>query len=436
MIRTKYAIIGSGPAAFYATRTIRKRDPEGKLVIIGAEGYLPYFRPLISYYLAGLVPLERLFMKEADYYRQKKIEFISGTVIEVKGQEKILAYQPLASEEQGKIADHTPNAHTTQYLQFEKLLIASGGVPTKPDIPGINTPGVYFFRTIDDAKKIAAGAKGCKKALLLGGGLVNLKAAYALHKLGLETTLVITSSGILSQMLDKKGAAIIAAYLTEKGLKMIFQNDVAEIHGNGSGVTGVTLANGQELEANLIVIGKGVRPFTPFLRGSGVTEKYGVVVDEQLQTNLPGIYAAGDATLCRDMLLDEPANNALWPNATAQGEIAGANMSGDRLTYRGSMKMNATEFFGLPVIAAGLGRVQSSADHPWEIYQVQHSLRSRQEPCYLRLVFQKDYLAGYVAIGENRKAGMLTNLIMGQYPLTPQQKERLINGDLTFPFSV
>ena len=183
-----------------------------------------------------------------------------------------------------------------------------------------------------------------------GRGLANLKAAYALQTWP-GNALVITSSRILSRCWIK-GAAIIAAYLTEKGLKMIFQNDVAEIHGNGSGVTGVTLANGQELEANLIVIGKGVRPFTPFLRGSGVTEKYGVVVDEQLQTNLPGIYAAGDATLCRDMLLDEPANNALWPNATAQGEIAGANMSGDRLTYRGSMKMNA-RIFGLPVMPQG-----------------------------------------------------------------------------------
>ena len=436
MIRTTYAIIGSGPAAFYAARAIRKRDSEGKLAMLGAEGYLPYFRPLISYYLAGLVPLEKLFLKEADCYRQKKIEFISGTVTEVKGREKNLAYQPLAEGEQGKTHDYTPNIRNTRYLQFEKLLIASGSTPTKPDIPGIKTPGVYSFRTIKDAEKIAARAKGSKKALLMGGGLVNLKAAYALHKLGLETTLVIASSGVLSQMLDKKGAEIIAAYLAGKGLKMILQNDVVEIHGNSSGVTGVTLADGQELEADLIVVGKGVKPFTPFLSGSGIIEEGGVVVDEQLQANLPGIYAAGDVAFSQDMLLAAPAINALWPNATSQGEIAGANMSGGRLVYRGSMRMNATEFFGLPVIAAWLGRVQCSADHPWVIYEVQHSLRSQQEPHYLRLVFQKEYLVGYVAIGENRKAGMLTNLIMGQSPLAPQQKERLINGDLAFPFSV
>jgi hypothetical protein len=109
-------------------------------------------------------------------------------------------------------------------------------------------------------------------------------------------------------------------------------------------------------------------------------------------------------------------------------------MSGGELRYQGSLRLNATEFFGLPVIAAGLGRMQNSQDMPLEIYETQCPVRSRQEPHFLRLVFQKDYLAGYVAIGENNKAGILTNLITGRYPLSPPQKERLLNGDLTFPF--
>ena len=295
----------------------------------------------------------------------------------------------------------------------------------------------------------------------MGGGLVSLKAAYALHRLGLETTLVVTSSGVLSQMLDKKGAEIMAAYLREKGLKLILQNDVIEIHGNGNGkgVTGVTLADGQELESDLVVVGKGVRPSTPFLDKSDIKRDIGgVVTDVQLQTNRPGIYAAGDVALCPDLLLAIPANNALWPNATAQGRIAGANMSGDQFSYQGSMRMNATEFFGLPVIAVGLGRVPGGADRHQEvrraslspdaigytpgtdnlleIYEMEDPLQSKKEPHYLRLVFQKNRLLGYVAIGEYRKAGMLTNLIMGQSPLAPSHKERLINGDLAFPFSV
>jgi nitrite reductase (NADH) large subunit len=434
MTRTKYAIIGSGPAAFYAARAIRKRDPGGKLVMIGAEGYLPYYRPLLSYYLAGTVPLTRLPIAEAEYYRREKIEFRSGTVTAVQGREKALTYQPLPLGDQGKTAGPAAGAHRTSELQFEKLLIASGGAPAKPDIPGINTPGVYFLRTLSDAIKIAARAEGGKKALLLGGGLVSLKAACALHQLGLETTLVVASGRVLSQMLDPGGAAMVNACLTEKGLQTILQNDVAAIHGNSSGVTGVTLADGRELKTDLIVIGKGVRPAATFLQGSGIAEKGGITTDELLQTNLPGLYAAGDVALSRDLVLHEPVNNALWPNATAQGEIAGANMSGGERRYQGSLRLNATEFFGLPVIAAGLGRMQNSQDMPLEIYETQCPVHSRQEPHFLRLVFQKDYLAGYVAIGENNKAGILTNLITGRYPLSPPQKERLINGDLTFPF--
>ena len=457
MIRTTYAIVGSGPAALYAAAAIRDRDPTGKLVMIGAEGYPPYFRPLISYLLAGLVPRENLFMKDVDYYRQKEIELIGGVVTEINGREKTLVYQPL-KEKQGNGAGLAPDAadaDAIQRLQFEKLLIASGGAPSKPDLPGIDTPGVHFLRTIEDAEKIAARAKESKKALLLGGGLVNLKAAYALHKLGLEITLVIASDRVLSQMLDRKGAEIVAAHLAEKGLKMILQSDVQEVHGNSRGVTAVTLTDGRELKTDLIVIGKGVQPAVSFLEGSGIKEEGGVPVDERLQTSLPDIYAAGDAALCRDLLQGTPVNNALWPNATAQGECAGANMAGEQLLYRGSISMNAAEFFGLPVISAGLGRVQGDADQlresgkasliskpagfipgaarPLEIYELQLPSRSRQEPHYLRLVFQGEYLVGYVAIGENRKAGMLTNLILARSPLAPQQKERLISGDLAFP---
>lgn len=435
MFSTKYAIIGSGPAAFYAAQAIRKRDPGGKLVMIGAEGYLPYFRPLTSYRIADLVPKEKIFLREAEYYHRHKIEFISGKVTEVKGEEKILVYTPLANNGEEKSASNTQNARYTNRLHFEKLLIASGAAPTKPDIPGIDTPGVYYLRTIDDAEKIAARAKGRQRALLLGGGLVSLKTAYSLHKLGLETTLVVASTRILSQMLDNEGAEMVARHLAEKGLGMVFQNDITEIHGNGSGVTGVTLADGRKLKTDLIVVGKGVKPCTSFFKESGIEEENGVPVNEQLQTNLPGIYAAGDVALSKDLLLEKPTNNALWPNATAQGEIAGANMSGEQLIYRGSMKMNAAEFFGLPVIAAGLGRAQEGgADHPYEIHRAGNSTGSGKGMHYLKLVFQKDLLVGYISIGENRKAGVLTNLIMSRRPLSQRHKEQLAEGNLSLLF--
>ena len=435
MFSTKYAIIGSGPAAFYAAQAIRKRDPGGKLAMIGAEGYLPYFRPLTSYRIADLVPKEKIFLREAEYYHRHKIEFIGGKVTEVKGEEKILAYTPLSNNGEEKSASDTQNARYTNRLHFEKLLIASGAAPSKPDIPGIDTPGVYYLRTINDAEKIAARAKGRRKALLLGGGLVSLKTAYSLHKLGLETTLVIASNRILSQMLDNEGAEMVARHLAEKGLGMVYQNDITEIHGNGSGVTGVTLADGRKLKTDLIVVGKGVKPCTSFLKESGIEEENGIPVNEQLQTNLPDVYAAGDVVLSKDLLLEKPANNALWPNATAQGEIAGANMSGEQLIYRGSMKMNAAEFFGLPVIAAGLGRVQEGgADHLYEIFRAGNSTGSGKKIRYLKLVFQEDLLVGYISIGENRKAGVLTNLIMSRRPLSQRHKEQLAEGNLSLPF--
>jgi len=441
MRKTKYALIGSGPAALFAAEAIRQRDSRGEIVMIGAEGYLPYYRPLTSYYLGGLVSKERLFLREKEYFRQQNIEFIEGIVTAVKGQEKLLFYQPLCSKNKEnnkgpKSQGEEDAAGVHLPIRFEKLLIAPGASPVKPDIPGIEAAGVYTLRTIEDAEKISAGAKGKQKALLLGGGLVSLKAAYALHKLGLKTTLVVSSRRILSQMLDEKGASLVADVLEENGLEILLGRDAVAIE-DDDGIKRVTLDDGGELKADLVIVGKGVKPATSFLQGSGIAVENGLPVDKLLQTNLPDIYGAGDAILCRDLLLTRQVNNALWPNATEQGSIAGANMSGEELPYRGSMRMNATEFFGLPVIAAGLVAVQEktekSKENGLEFYEVQSPRYGKNKNRrYLKLVFQEDRLVGYIAIGENRKAGMLTSLITSCRPLSPQRKQRLINGNLAY----
>ncbi len=420
MSYAKYAIIGGGPAAFSAIDTINKFDKQEEIALIGAENHLPYYRPLMPNYLAGWTAREKLYMRPEDFYARSNVRFINGKAIQVNGRHNLLTYEK---------SENDVKAPAEEELKFEKLLLATGADPVQPNIPGLENPGTYFLRTINDADNIGRRAREAKRAVMLGGGLVSLKTAQALQALGLEVVLIISSNRVFSQMLDWQGGELLAHHLKKEGIKIFFQNEADFIHSNRSGVKKVTLADGQELEAEMVVVGKGVEPAVSFLEGSDVEFAEGIPVNEKLQTNLPHVYAAGDVTLTQDLLFNKPALHPFWPKATDQGAVAGANMAGKELTYSGCMAMNATEIFGLPVIAAGLAWAEKEEDFPGEIYR---PLYLDSPPSYTKIVLKDDRLVGYIIIGENRKAGILTNLIMSQQLLSPYRKNRLINGEVVY----
>jgi len=422
MSATKYAIVGGGPAALSAAGAIRKRDQTGSITVIGAEKHPPYYRPLISYYLSGQVEREKLFWREEDCFGRQQIRFINARVVGIEGRQgKLILERPPQGE---------AREPEKEELKFEKLLIATGADPVKPDIPGLELSGVHFLRTIDQAEAIGRQAREQKKALIVGGGLVSLRAACALHKLGLEVTLVVSSAQLLSRMLDPQGADLVARHLAEQGIGILLQSDVARINGSGTAVEGVTLAGGEELEAGLVIIGKGVKPAVAFPEGCDIEINGGIPVNDKLQTSLAHVYAAGDAALCSDLLSGKPALHQLWPHAVVQGELAGANMAGAELTYEGSLAMNATEILGLPVMAAGLA-APGEDDPSLEIYTRCRPPGPGELPLYTRTVIRDNRLVGYVAVGAHRKAGLLTNLIMSRQPLSPYRKEQLKQGRLS-----
>ncbi len=416
----KYVIVGGGPAALSAAGTIRKHDPDGPVVVISAEKHLPYYRPLISYYLAGEIERKQLSLHETGFYDNFMLRLLYGRAVAIRGENTLLLEVPSGNAVPEKVE-----------LRFDRLLIATGAAPVKPDFPGREITGVHFLRTIDDAEAIRKRSQKHRRAVIAGGGLVSLRTACALSKLGLKTTLVVTSAQVLSRMLDPQGAALIARHLEEQGVQVRLNSDISRIDGGAAGVEGVNLTDGTKLEAGLVVIGKGVQPSTVFLEGSALQVAGGIPVNEKLQTNLPHIYAAGDVALYRDLLSGELASHPLWPNAVAQGKIAGANMAGESLTYRGSIGMNATEILGLPVMAAGL--VSPGENDPaYEIFDHPYPTEQNGHPQYTRIVLRDNLLVGYVVIGMERKAGILTNLILGGQPLSPYHAEQLKRGTVTY----
>lgn len=339
-----------------------------------------------------------MYLRPGNFYTKNRFNLYNGeTVVEVRTAER-------------KVITAAGNKFT-----YDRLLVASGSSPKIPDIPGIQAKGVFGLRTLEHAKGIMDYTAPGKRAVVIGGGFVSLKAAYALLKAGMSVTAVISSGQILSQMLDKPAADLVANVLTTKGMVIKYHTDVKQVVTHGDTVSAVELTSGEQQPADLVIVGKGVTPNTGFLTDSGIRVDRGIVVDEYLQTTIPGVYAAGDVAQGYDIVSGEQRINAIWPNATEQGAIAGKNMTGARLAYSGSIGMNSADFFGLSTIAAGAAKATGNGYEVAEIHP--------GGDLYRRLVFKQDLLVGFIMVGNTQKAGILTTLIKEKVPLGPAKAE-------------
>lgn len=387
MSKFKYVLLGNSAAAISAAEAIRSLDTKGSVAIVSAEDSYAYSPALTTYYISGTIGKENVLYRKKDFYEKLKIKtFLGKPAISLNKKSKTV-------ELTGK-----------EKIGYEKLLIATGGTPQKPDIKGADLKGVFTLRTIEDAQKIKDRAAKAKSAIVLGGGLVGLRAAYALHQIGLKITVIVGSKNILSQNLDVQGAEIVQSWLTEKHFNILTGTDVVSIEGKSS-VNGVKTSNGQKLETDMVIIGKGVAPNTSFAKEAGLKVDRGIEVNSFQQTSDPNIYAAGDVAQGYDKLLKKKAVNAIWPVAVDQGRIAGVNMAGAKQKYEGSFAMNSVDFFGLTAQSMGITNPKNPKDY---------EIIVRSEPAknvYRKLVLKKDILVGAILIGDVDRAGILTSLI-------------------------
>ena len=370
-----YVIIGNSVAAVGAIRGIRNNDPQGNITVISRERHTAYGRPLISYLLGGLITEKRMPYLPEDFYEQNRVNLLLNSEVTAVD----------AAGKQVKL-------NTGETIAFDKLLIATGGDPFIPPIMGLSDKEkIFTFTTWDDAAKLKGLAADIDRVVVVGGGLIGLKAAEGLHLLGKQVTIIELADRILSAAFDRPAGRIVAKKMKANGIDVITEDTVVKIEGEGAGITGVTLKSGDFIPCDTVIVAIGVRPAAGFLKGSGVEVNRGIVVDDRMETSVPGIFAAGDVAEAKDFFSGQKNPMPIWPDAYIQGDIAGTNMTGAHKGYSGGLAMNSIEFFKVSTISMGITNPGDSKEFEVLTYLDAENYQ------YRKFILQDNLLVGAVA---------------------------------------
>jgi nitrite reductase (NADH) large subunit len=389
---TRYAIIGNSAAGLAAARAIRARDRGGRITLFSDEPVPFYSRLLLTYFLKGTISRERLLGQGEN----------SGAAraFEVKLNTRVEAILPA----KGKIISSAGGS-----FPFDRLLVAAGSSPVVPSIPGSRLPGVLPLRTLHQADEILSRVKRGEKAVILGGGLVGLQTAQALHARGMKAALIVSSERLLSRNLDGKGSDLLLKEAKGLGVKVFLRKDAVEIEKGPGETLRVVLQGGEVLKADLVILAKGVEPRTELLKEAGAAVREGVLVDSRLRTSRENIFAAGDAAQMAPAPGQVGGIFPIWPHAVEQGGIAGLNMAGLDVPFQGGIPMNITELFGIKI--ASIGRVKNDGS-------LNEAIDYRPgEKIYRKILFREEAIAGALLMGDVADCGVLQRLIRNRRPV-------------------
>ena len=401
----RYVIIGNGVSALGAIEGIRQYDKDGDILVVTDEKLTTYGRPLISYVLGGKAKAENLELKPEDYYARMGVTVRLDTrvdCLDVRAKEVVTT--------------------ANERIPYDKVLVATGGTPSRPPIPGLEGEDVYTFINWAHAEAVEDEvAAKAKKVAVIGAGLIATKAAEGLSMRGVEVTCIVRSR-LLRVYFDQTASDMVAKHMADAGVGFRHGESPCEVLRDDTGrVTGVKTDQGV-VECQAVILAAGVKPNKHLAECAGLLCKDGIIVNEHMQTSAPDVFAAGDVAEGKDLLSGESRVIPIWPNAYNQGINAGINMAGAGKAYPGSLSMNATSFHHLPTISVG---VVDPAEG--EGYEVLTHLDQEAET-YRKLVFRDDRLVGVILIGEVDMAGLYTSFIRFELPVSPEAKEQLAKG--------
>ncbi len=383
----RYVIIGSSAAGVNAVRELRKRDPQGKIILISKDQDI-YSRCILHEYLSGKRSIERLRFVENDFETLYDVEWIKG--VEATGLDRAGKKVLLGSGEA---------------VAYDRLLIATGSHTFFPPIKNMaGARNMIGFRNIDDIevlKKVAQdviASGGQKKVVVLGSGLVGIDCATGFLELGVKVTLCDFAGWLLNKQLDERAARTYIEAFESEGVEQHYGVGVSEVIKNDQEeITKVVLSDGTELPCDFFVVTAGVRSNVEFLADTGLElSRFGLVYDEAGRTNDPDIFGAGDVS----------GLSPIWPVAVKEGMIAAANMAGETAKMTDFFASKSTMRF-LDISTMSLGNVNPDLEEDPEIHVEVYD----RNGVYKKIVHKDGKIIGALLQGDLAYGGVLQQMI-------------------------
>ena len=374
----KIVVVGAGIAGLAAVEALRTASPEAEIALISREPELPYYRLNLTRYLAGEIGEDAFPIHPEEWYAENDIRLLRGS----------------------EVRNISPDDRTVQLDDgtqetYEKLILTAGAHPFIPPFPGAQKENVYCLRTLVDARQILEKAGPGARCVCIGGGILGLETAGALAHQGVEVSLLESHGWLLPRQLNRRAGELLERHVESLGIELLHQASTEEIAGE-AGASFVTLQDGGEVPADLVVIATGVRSNSYLARQAGLTVDKGIVVDDHLYTSHPDILAAGDVAEHRGVLY------GTWMAAQSQGKIAGMNAAGLDAEFAGIPRSNTLKVLGLDLFS--IGRIEPE-DASYDV------IEREAEDTYHRFLFRDGHMVGAILLGDAAQSAQAATAI-------------------------
>ena len=380
----RVVVAGAGIAGLTAADHLRRNHPDCEIHVVGREKHFLYNRMGISRLIYGRSAMQGLYLMPESWYAERKIELWLNT--------RLAAIDTAARGV--KLA-------TGESLEYDRLILATGAQCFVPPIEGFGARGTFVLRDADGAMAVRdyIQHRQGQHAVVAGAGLLGLEAAYALHKAGLHVVVIANGDWVLNRQLDERAGSLLRKFFESIGIEVLTRAEVVQVRADWDGEVGqVKLKDGRILPADVFMVCAGVRPDVAQAAAARIAVNKGIVVNERMETSVPGVYAAGD---CAEFNGEFPG---LWPVAVEQGETAAVNSLGARRPYRGQIPSTILKVQGADLVS--IGKIAAKGLGEREVIQEQ-----RDDFKYRKLVLVNGRLAGAILMGYPIDAPLVTRLV-------------------------
>ena len=393
-------IIGNGLAGTIAAKTIREQDKTAEIDVFADEKYHYYPRPNLIEFLAGNLPLERVFAFPEEWYSEQNVNVhLEKPGIRISSDSKEI-----------EVADGKRE-------KYDFLILANGSRAFVPPIKGAEKQGVFTLRTLDDAFELLGYLKDRRRVVVIGGGLLGLETARAIKSRGADVDIVEFFGHLLPRQLDEQGASLLKSQIEKMGIRVHLGLACEEVLGQES-VTGLRFGRSLEIQTDMALVAAGIRPNLQIAQEAGLETDRGLVVNDYLQTSHADIWAAGDVTQHAGQVY------GIIPASFNQARIAALNVMGQRQKYGGTIPSNTLKVMGIDLTSVGM---VDPEDESFEELRVENVERGT----YKKIVVRNGEISGLICIGTKKGVNEISRLISRKVNVE-KWKDTLLDDDFDF----